>query len=1285
MPDRLSATATTLIYAGCAAVWIVASGTVLFVAVSDPLLQSQIEIAKGLSFVVVSSGVLYILLRVRRDTARAAIPQELLAPSRSPLKRLLLVPGILVLIVPLVGFAVYFLYAQTLERTALQELRGIATLKSQQIETWLAERRGDATSIARSQGFAERVVAMQSGADAHERELVDNRLAAMRDAFAYEGIALLDSEGALLVAVGEQALDDADAALAERARTTGMVQMGEMYRGPSGRMHFCFAAPLIDERVPRAPGTVLACANPENSLFPLVRSWPTASATGRAWLVRREGEQALLLNDESRDDGTRQVSERLLSDVRHPALAALGASDAGTMRGVDESGATVLSAWRAVPGTGWRLVAAIERSEALAIARTTALWASAVALFGVLMVAAAILLLLRQQRMARHLALQVQADRLLKHFYELPFVGMAITSPQTGRWLQFNDHLCTIFGYTRQELGAMSWMEMTHPEDVDIERADFRSVLSGKIEGYALDKRFIRKDGSVLFASTDVKCVRQPDGTVGYLVAVVRDISARVATQDRILKLGRLYHTLSRCNAAIVHCASEQALFEEVCEATVQSGGAALGWIGLVDPLTGIVQPRASAGAGAGAGVGYLRGLTISVHADDPTGGGPTGTAIREGEPVWCQDFRTDPRTEPWRQPGEAFGLRASAALPIRRRGVPIGALSIYMPEVDAFDDETRALLIEIAKAVSFGLDNLDRESARRDAEQDLRESEARYRLLFDNSQDAILLTAPDGAILAANPAACRIFGASEAQLHSAGRDGVIDPADPRVERALAQRAESGSFSGELTMRRLDGGSFPAEVSSALFTERDGQLRSSIIIRDITERKRAEEQLTYLAQHDALTALPNRLLLMDRLSMALAGARRNAKRLAVMFMDLDRFKIVNDSFGHDLGDRLLREAAIRLSENVRATDTVSRHGGDEFLVILPEIERDADAALVAGKLIDAFSRPFVLDETEIVLTASIGIVCYPDNGRDADTLLRNADAAMYVAKDQGRNRYQFYSKEMNARSHERMMLESDLRHAIAREQLSLVYQPQVDLGNGVIVGLEAFVRWQHPVRGEVPPAQFIPIAEESGLIESVGSWVLETACAQHARWVSSKLITGPVAVNVSAYQFRQADFVGVVQAVLTRCGLPASLLELELTEGMVMRGGDEVLHKLDALHALGVNIAIDDFGTGYSSLSYLTRFPIGRLKIDQSFTRGLPGDRGSAAIAQAVISMGHSLGLDVVAEGVENKAQQEFLQSLWCDAGQGYLYARPLSAQACTDFLRARVGSAPARAGPAGH
>lgn len=438
----------------------------------------------------------------------------------------------------------------------------------------------------------------------------------------------------------------------------------------------------------------------------------------------------------------------------------------------------------------------------------------------------------------------------------------------------------------------------------------------------------------------------------------------------------------------------------------------------------------------------------------------------------------------------------------------------------------------------------------------------------------------------------------------------------------------------------------------------------------VIERHQSHEQLNYMAVHDAVTDLPNRLLMTDRLDVALHHAERSGMKVALLLIDLDRFKNVNDVFGHVLGDRLLHEVGQRLSHCVRADDTVSRQSGDEFIVVLPEIEEEQDAARIAEKIIRVVTRPFTIDGQEILLGVSVGIVCFPDNGEDSETLLRNADAAMHVAQGLGRNRYQFYSPEMNERALELIGLEGDLRFAIERDELFLVYQPQISLETGEVIGFEALVRWQHPVRGLISPAHFIPVAEESGLIVDIGNWVLKTACCQYVEWMDEGLVSGTIAVNVSAHQFRQPDFIDTVEEALIRCGLRPEHLELELTESVVMHGIEDVLCKLEELDQLGIKLAIDDFGTGYSSLSYLKQFPLFRLKIDQSFTRVLPEDLEGGAIAKAIIQMGHTLGLEVIAEGIETPEQRQFLQALACDSGQGYLFAKPLSVKECPGFLR---------------
>ena len=437
--------------------------------------------------------------------------------------------------------------------------------------------------------------------------------------------------------------------------------------------------------------------------------------------------------------------------------------------------------------------------------------------------------------------------------------------------------------------------------------------------------------------------------------------------------------------------------------------------------------------------------------------------------------------------------------------------------------------------------------------------------------------------------------------------------------------------------------------------------------RDITDRKRYESEIERQANYDELTGLANRNLFQDRLSQALAYSRRHESGLALLFIDLDNFKHINDSLGHDSGDLLLTQAATRLSGSVREGDTVTRQGGDEFVLILSE---ESDVQTVTKRILKAMSEPFDINGRELRITCSIGIACYPKDGEDQKTLLKNADAAMYRAKELGRNNAQYYETGMNARAMERLELENGLYQALARNEFMLHYQPQVDLRTGEIVGMEALVRWLHPVRGLVSPAVFIPVAEASGLIVSLGEWVLRTACAQNKAWQLAGLKPISVAVNLSARQFRQSDLVEKVADILRETELDSSYLELELTESLVMQDVEKTIATLSRLKAMGIKLSIDDFGTGYSSLSYLKRFPIDTLKIDQSFVRDITTDPDDAAIAKSIISMAHDMQLRVIAEGVETEAQKSFLSLRRCDEMQGYFFSRPVPAVEFEKLLR---------------
>jgi diguanylate cyclase (GGDEF)-like protein/PAS domain S-box-containing protein len=473
---------------------------------------------------------------------------------------------------------------------------------------------------------------------------------------------------------------------------------------------------------------------------------------------------------------------------------------------------------------------------------------------------------------------------------------------------------------------------------------------------------------------------------------------------------------------------------------------------------------------------------------------------------------------------------------------------------------------------------------------------------------------------------------------------------------------------------RNDGFEIPIESSVAPIHDRQGLVLGAVtVFRDVSAAREMARQMAYSAQHDFLTGLPNRMLLNDRVNQAINLASRHKKKVAVLFLDVDGFKHINDSLGHRIGDRLLQAIAKRLVGCVRGSDTVSRQGGDEFVILLLEVEQPEGAAHTARRMLQAMSEAHSIDQHDLHVSISIGVSVYPDDGLDAETLIKNADTAMYQAKENGRQSYQFFKPAMNVRAVERQAIEESLRRALERREFALHYQPRINLKTGEITGAEALIRWTHPIRGMVPPGQFIPIAEDCGLILPIGKWVLGEACRQARAWLDDGLLLGTMAVNISAIEFRDESFLEGVFATLQDAGLDPKSLELELTESVLMKHAESTASLLETLRARGVKMAVDDFGTGYSSLSYLRKFPIDTLKIDQSFVRQITTIPDETTIVTAVISMGRSLKLRVVAEGVETQAQMEFLRAHECDEAQGYYFSRPVPPQQFAKLLDAGV------------
>ncbi|RRV04782.1 EAL domain-containing protein [Pseudomonas sp. v388] len=548
---------------------------------------------------------------------------------------------------------------------------------------------------------------------------------------------------------------------------------------------------------------------------------------------------------------------------------------------------------------------------------------------------------------------------------------------------------------------------------------------------------------------------------------------------------------------------------------------------------------------------------------------------------------------------------------------------------------------------------------------------------VFESTAEGVLITDTSQRINAVNRAFTEITGYSEQEaightprlLASGQHDSAFYAA------MWYQLTAEGHWQGEICNRRKNGDLYPSWLTISAVRSKDQSITHFVaVFADISSLKHAQARLDYQAHHDPLTGLPNRTLFESRLQTALLHSEESGSLGAVLFLDLDRFKHINDSLGHPVGDLLLKGIAQRLKENLRDIDTVARLGGDEFIVLLPGLLQPSDAETIANKLLASFTAPFQAGEHEFFMSASIGSSLFPTDGTDVATLVKNADAAMYRSKAKGRNRIESYTRDLTSQASERIALEQELRRALERDELSLSYQPKISLLNHQMVGAEALIRWSHPIFGEVPPEHFISLAEENGMILQIGDWVLESACRQMCEWRKSHQPFGPLSVNLAGAQLRQPNLVRRIEQLLDENGLEPGCLQLEITENFIMSQTGEALAVLHKLKKLGVQLAIDDFGTGYSSLSYLKRLPLDILKIDQSFVRGLPEDTHDAAIVRAIIALGRSMQLTVIAEGVENSEQQKFLAAEGCEQIQGYIVSLPLHPdQFCANFLLSKL------------
>ena len=714
------------------------------------------------------------------------------------------------------------------------------------------------------------------------------------------------------------------------------------------------------------------------------------------------------------------------------------------------------------------------------------------------------------------------------------------------------------------------------------------------------------------------------------------------------------------CSNALIHGHSEGQMLQEVCNIIVGVGGYKLAWVGYAEEDE---RKSITPVANAGFEEGYLEAAQLSWSEETPRGRGPGGRAIRNKGPSIVRDILNDPRFEPWRDQARQRGYASVIGLPLISNDKAFGVMMIYAAERDAFDSEEIELLGDLADDIAFGVSALRAEAQRRETQQRLIESEARWRSLTEHSPDHIIMLDKSLRIEFANAAAPGLT--VEQILGTSILDYIAEPAKRiEVENALRTSLEEGQPCHYETRYSLPDGDEIHYESLVLPRLVDGEVVGlTVSARNVTERRNAEARIEYLAYHDELTGLPNRRALMEFLAHTLAISRRHQLKGALMFLDLDRFKTINDSVGHAVGDAILQQVAQRLSHHVRETDRVARLGGDEFLMLLSELSHDTDEAvrecsIVGEKVRAILSQPYEVQGHEYHLSPSIGITLFPFDGEEIDDILKHADAAMYQAKAEGGNAFHFYHPNMQAAADRRLQLEKGLRRAVEREEFELEFQPLIDR-RGEIAGAEALLRWHHPELGPVAPEQFIPIAEETGQILAIGQWVLQHSIAQLKQWLAQGFGQRPgfLAVNVSPRQFHHPDFIATVRDTLEREALPPELLKLEITENLVIENINETIVKMEALRQLGVHLAIDDFGTGYSSLSYLKRLPIDQIKIDKSFVMDITEDSNDAAIVETIIAIAQHMALEVVAEGVEDSATLALLQARACHYYQGHYFS----------------------------
>lgn len=1197
-----------LAYAVLAAAWIFFSERVLS-ALTDPGTITRLSTIKGIAFVAITSVLLFIALKsvpIEAKSERANVE------GRS--RPLFVVFLALTVTLAIIGTLAYRAQYASLKQAELARLQAIAQLKVEDMSRWLNERRANADLMSRSPILVEPLERWIATNSEKEASRLIALLREVRTSFGFSGATLLSVSGDPLFTEGKHPATELMRSSAVEAASSGKPVFIDLHRSADGdAVHMALVAPVLSGG--GGQKRILAVAHLEmragDYLYPYIENWPLAASSGESVLVKRDGDDVLFLS-QARHSPNAAMLLRFPLARQDLAVAQAILHNKTSVEGLDYRDVRVLAAAVPVPGTPWTLFAQVNEDEALAGIDQIA-FATGILFLAALAVSIAFVIFLWQRQrlqaalkeVAQGRALQ-EAENRFRSTFEQAAVGIAHVA-EDGRWLRVNQRLCTMLGCSREELLAKTFQDISLPEDLPNDFEMRKQLVAGEIETSKVVKRYLRRDRSPVWVQVTNSLMRDDAGQPDYFISVIEDISDRKAVEEALRQRVNLQEYLGKI---------ADTLPGAICSFRMRPDGTMC--IPYASPNFAALTGVQSADVVDDATAAFAR-----IHHEDLGRLNASLVVSARSSEMFETEFRF---THP--EKGEIW---------LEARGAP---------EADP-DGSTlwHGFLYDI--------------SERKRGESELRLAMT----VFNSSQGGVCVTDAAANVIAVNPAFTSITGYELSELRGKNprllKSGRHDGAFYRD--MWASLINDGFWQGEVWNRRKNGEIYPELLAISAVRNARGELVNYVAtFTDISRIKQSESQLEHLAHHDPLTDLPNRLMLLSSLEHAVARARHSGKRGAALFIDLDRFKNVNESLGHPAGDELLVLVARRLRAHVSDAELLARLGGDEFVLLLDEVPDPETAASMAETLIAQFEEPFELSGgRQVYVGASIGISIFPDDGEDPNALIQHADAALHQAKESGRGTYRFYSEALTRAADERLDMEAQMRRAIERSEFVLHYQPLVSLVDGRIGGVEALLRWQHPTKGLVLPNEFIALAEETGLIVPLGEWVLRTACAQGQEWITTGVVFDTISVNISPRQL-WSDIHRRVGAVLEETGFPADMLELEITESALLEQGSEAAVRLNALKELGVRLAIDDFGTGYSSLAYLTRLPIDTLKVDQSFVRNIPDDRPSMEVTAGIIALAKSLNLDVLAEGVETEEQLDFLRRHGCDRAQGYLFSRPL-------------------------